>query len=86
MLPNFQRLKGNSMSLTDTEASKMDEMEEKCLKHLVDDIITLFRGEGNSQCEALADSVRKARTLVTGVEQMAGAIKRATPFIYDDRS
>ena len=65
---------------------RMDAMEEKCMKHLVDDIITLFRGEGSNQVEALADSVRKARTLITGLEQISGALKRATPFIYEERS
>lgn len=63
----------------------MSDVNQSYLLMVVDDFIELFKGEGVTVNAQLQDAYRKASSLVDGVEQLTGAVKRSVPHLYTDK-
>lgn len=63
-----------------------NEFDAEYLEHMATEVIELFHGQGETRNARLADAMRRARTLIGGLEQVCGAVKKAAPHIYDERS
>ena len=62
-----------------------NEFDSEYLSLMADEVISLFHGQGETRNARLADAMRRARTLVGGLEKVCGAVKQAAPHIYEDR-
>ncbi len=61
------------------------EFDAEYLALMATEVIELFHGKGDTRNARLADAMRRARTLVGGLEKMCGAVKQAAPHIYEER-
>ncbi|PKM47105.1 MAG: hypothetical protein CVV05_01570 [Gammaproteobacteria bacterium HGW-Gammaproteobacteria-1] len=66
--------------------SDVQGIEIEYLRYMANEFISLFRGEGETRNAKLQDALRRAHSLTNGVEQLAGAMKRAAPHLYAERT